>query len=156
MIYCLKCKKKTEDTHISHKKAKNGRMMMIAKCDKCGTLKHQFVANDQKGGNPALISAAVQAIPGAIGGISDAVDKGRRTQHEFNKDNGALAKEKSANFQQFYRDLMHTRYWDGEKLPPKLRFPREKTNNPKYASEQEAKDDALYEYAEKQWEKMMK
>ena len=34
-------------------------------------------------------------------------------------------------------------------MPPRLKWPREKTNNPKYAKEQEAKDSALWDYAHK-------
>jgi len=108
------------------------------------------------GGNPLLVAGvteAVKAIPGTVNAIGDQIDKGRKTQHEFNKDNGALMAERSKNFQQFYRDLMHKRFWDGESLPPSLRWPREKTNNPKYADQQEKKDQALYDWAEKQWDK---
>lgn len=104
-----------------------------------------------KGGNPAIVGAIAAAVPDTIRGIGDAVDQGRKTQHEFNRENGNLVVEKEKNFQQYYRDLMHTRFWDPEKLPRKLRFPRDKTNNPKYKAEQEAADDALYEYAEKRY-----
>ena len=44
---------------------------------------------------------------------------------------------------------MHKRFWDGDSLPPRLRFPRFKTNHQQYEKEQEIADDKLYAYAEK-------
>ena len=169
--YCVRCKKITKDVK-PHFVVANGHTMRKSTCAICGTGKNAFVPNGtviegekrkrgrprkQMGGNPLMIASAVaDAAPGIINGIGSAVDQGRRTQHEFNKENGALEVERAQNtgerekrFQQFYRDLMHTRFWDPEKLKPSLRFPREKTNNPKYAKEQEIADEKLYDYAEK-------
>jgi len=109
------------------------------------------------GGNPAAIVGAVaQAVPGTINAIGDQINQGRITSHEFEKDEGKTTSKRAANFEQYYRDLMHKRFWNGESLPPNLRWPREKTNNPKFAAEQERKDQALWDYAEKQYEKFNK
>jgi hypothetical protein len=112
------------------------------------------------GGNPLAAAEAISGVADSVGNlataIGDQVDKGRRTTHEISKENGGIEVDRASNtgerekkFQQFYRDMMHKRFWDGDSLPPRLRWPREKTNNPKYADEQEKKDDALYAYCEK-------
>lgn len=44
MIYCVKCRTKTQDENVQQTVAKNGRHMMKAKCGKCGTTKCQIVA----------------------------------------------------------------------------------------------------------------
>ena len=155
--YCIKCKKETGNKDIRYEKSKNGRNMMVSKCVICGTKKCRFIAKGQKGGNPLLAAtAAADSIGNLASAIGDQVDKGRHTTHEISKENGGIEvdrahniAEKEKKFQQFYRDMMHTRYWNGESLPTRLRWPREKTNNPKYAAEQEKKDDALYAYCEK-------
>ena len=140
MDYCLKCKKKTEDVGPHMVQMKNGKMARESRCKTCGTTKFAFVSDTrQAGGNPLAVAGVVaEALPGVIGGISDAVDKGKRTDRELAREDGQLNVDRDKKFQQFYRDLMHQRYWDPEKLRPSLRFPREKTNNPKYKAEQDA------------------
>ena len=157
--HCLKCKIHTPNIKIQVVKLKNGAFAEKSTCGKCGSSKFKFIKNPSamKGGNPlAAVGAVAEALPGLVSGIGEAVDQGRRTTHEISKENGALQVDQAYNigerekkFQQFYRDLMHKRFWDGESLPPRLRFPRYKTNNPAYAAEQEAADDKLYAYAEK-------
>ena len=153
MDYCMKCKKKTEDVAPHMVKMKNGRTARESRCKTCGTKKFAFVPGErQGGGNPLAIASAVgEALPGVIGGISDAIDKGKKTDRELAREDGQLNVDRDKKFQQYYRDLMHTRFWNGDALPPRLRFPREKTNNPQFAHEQEIKDDALYQYAEKKF-----
>ena len=104
----------------------------------------------KKGGNPlatAAVGEAVKAIPGTINAIGDQIDQGRKTQHQFNKENGALSVEKNKNLLQYYRDLQHKRFWDQEYLPPTLRLERTHTNNSKYKNEQDQKNKLLWEYA---------
>ncbi len=150
--YCLRCKKITKDVKPHIVMTSNGRKMRQSLCSICGMKKCVFLPGGQKGGNPlALVSAVAEAAPGLVNGISNAIDQGRRTDREFAREDGQLNIDRDKKFQQYYRDLVHDRFWDGEKLPPRLRWPREKTNNPKYAAEQEAKDDALYAYAEKKF-----
>ncbi len=149
--YCLKCKMKTADANPSIEISKNGKPMKRSTCGVCGMKKTQFVSA-QKGGNPLAIAGMVtEGIGNLAGTIGDQIDKGRRTTFEIDKETGNVAAEKAKNFDKFYRDLMHKRFWDGESLPPRLRFDRIKTNNPKYAKEQEIKDQALWDYAHKQY-----
>jgi hypothetical protein len=110
------------------------------------------------GGNPAaIIGAVAQAVPGTITGISDAIDQGRRTTKEFDRESGKLAAERDKNFQNYYRDLAHTRYWNPEAIKPSLRLkkfgidPPSKINDPKLSANRERADDALYTYAEEKF-----
>lgn len=112
------------------------------------------------GGNPMAVAGAISGVADSVGGlatsIGNQIDQGRRTTHEISLQNGGIEVDKAYNvgerekkFQDFYRDLMHKRFWDGDSLPPRLRFPRWKTNNKQYEKEQEIADDKLYAYAEK-------
>jgi len=114
----------------------------------------------KKGGNPAVVKAAIDVGKAVVDTAGDAIKKGVETQHNFNKDNGNLAKEKASNFNQFYRDLVHQRYWDEEKIRPSLRLkkfgivPNSAIKDPKNEAKREKADEALYDYAEQQFEKM--
>jgi hypothetical protein len=113
----------------------------------------------KKGGNPALIGAIASAVPEALNSITKGVETGVKTQHEFNKDNGALAAEILKNKTQLLRDLKHQRYWDPEKMPAKLRLkkfginPPSTQNEPKNEAKLEKADEALEEYVDQQFEK---
>ena len=114
----------------------------------------------KKGGNPALIKGAIDVGKAVVDSAGDAIKKGVETQHNFNKDNGNLASEKATNFNKFYRSLQHTRYWDPESIKPSLRLkkfgidPPSTQNEKKNEEKLEKANDALYDYAEKQFEKM--
>jgi len=43
MIYCLKCKKRTETIGEHERTTSNGRRMISGTCKVCGTQKNQFV-----------------------------------------------------------------------------------------------------------------
>jgi len=43
MIYCVKCKKKTETTNEHETTTKNGKRMLAGNCAVCGTKKGQFI-----------------------------------------------------------------------------------------------------------------
>lgn len=154
MIYCVKCKKKTKDGKISYKYAKNGRKMMNAKCAICGTQKNQFVSM-QKGGNPALIGAIAEALPETTRAVGDAVDQGRRTTYDFQREEGKVDVKKDNVFMDYFRNLEHVRYWDPSKLPVKLRLksfgidPPSESKNKKYSDQLDKADEALYKYAYK-------
>ena len=113
-----------------------------------------------KGGNP-LIAAAVGAVPEALNSVTKGIETGVKAQHEFNKDNGALAAEKAKNFTKFFRDLQHTRYWDPESIKPSLRLkkfgidPPNSQNDKKNEAKLERANDALYDWAEKEFDKQM-
>ena len=46
-IYCLKCKKFTENGPLETHVTKNGRAMVKSKCEVCGTKKNRFVSNKE-------------------------------------------------------------------------------------------------------------
>jgi hypothetical protein len=155
--YCLHCKKDTKDVAPKIVTLKNGRHARKSKCAVCGFSKFRFVAS-QKGGNPALVAVA-QAIPGSIGAIGDTIVSGVKANHEFNKENGNLTVQQEQNFQRYFRDLQHQRYWDPERIPASLRLkkfgidPPSAMKDPKNADKLEKADDALYAYAEKRFYK---
>lgn len=77
-MYCVKCKGRTANNKPNLKSAKNGRLMLIGKCNKCGTQKTQFIskadaATAQKGGfigailGPLLGSLAGMVLPKLLG-----------------------------------------------------------------------------------------
>lgn len=161
-LYCLKCKKVTPNVKSVIVKLPNGRFMARSSCKICGSQKAQFISTPSKGGNPAM--AIAQGIEGGIKGLSSAVDTGVRAQHDFNKDNGALKAEQEKNFQKYYRDLIHTRYWDPTSLSTAIRLKKFGIDPPnvtaegsswlKSPSNQEKldkADDALLAYAEKKY-----
>lgn len=43
MIYCVKCKKKTDTNNQHEKTSKNNRKMLSGTCSTCGTKKNVFV-----------------------------------------------------------------------------------------------------------------
>lgn len=112
-----------------------------------------------RGGNPAVIGQLISAIPGAVGSIGDSIKKGVETQHQFNKDNGALAAEIIKRKAQLLRDLKHERYWDPEKMPTRLRLkkfginPPNTQNRPENSDKLDRADEALEDYVDKQFEK---
>jgi predicted nucleic acid-binding Zn-ribbon protein len=157
--YCLKCKKKTKDIKPHQEKTKNNRVARVSTCAICGSKKFAFVSS-QKGGNAIAAMEAVNEIGKTANDLTnsfgDQIDKGRRTTRELDRESGKLEIDKAQNkakkaktFNQYYRDLMHLRFWDADQFPPSLRFPREKTNNPKYKKEQDIADQKLWDYAEK-------
>jgi hypothetical protein len=157
-IYCLHCKKNTPNVSPVIVELPNKHYQVRAKCKECGAHKAQFISTKSimalKGGNVGAIAGAVQ---GGIGGIADAISKGVKTQHEFNKENGKLQAEKQMNFLQFYRDLEHVRFHDPERVPPSLRLKKFGIDPPnaifdkKNEAKRERADEALYSYAEKRF-----
>ena len=45
IIYCLKCKTKTDKLEIKQIKSKNNRLMLQGKCALCGSNKSSFIKN---------------------------------------------------------------------------------------------------------------
>ena len=62
MIYCLSCKKLTEDVNIKPKVTKNKKLYKTANCSICKRLKSKFVSINQIKGNDFL-SKLFQSIP---------------------------------------------------------------------------------------------
>ena len=50
-IYCLKCKNKTNATHITQETSKNNRQMLKGICNKCGSRKAVFITMNHKSEN---------------------------------------------------------------------------------------------------------
>ena len=49
IIYCLKCKTKTDTLEIKQSKTRNNRLMLQGKCVLCGTTKSRFISAKQEG-----------------------------------------------------------------------------------------------------------
>ena len=49
-MYCVRCKKKTENSNPKIFKTKNGRMIMQSKCADCRTKKSRFVKEQEAKG----------------------------------------------------------------------------------------------------------
>ena len=47
IIYCLKCKTKTDTLEIKQSKTRNNRLMLQGKCALCGTNKSSFIKNQE-------------------------------------------------------------------------------------------------------------
>ena len=62
MIYCLSCKKMTEDVNIKPKITKNSRPYITANCSICERLKSKFVSINQIKGN-GFLSNLFRSIP---------------------------------------------------------------------------------------------
>ena len=43
MLYCVKCRERTEDLNPKETISKNGKPMIKAQCAVCGTTKNQFI-----------------------------------------------------------------------------------------------------------------
>ena len=54
MIYCLSCKKPTEDLNVKPNMTKNKKPYIIANCDICKRLKSKFVSINQIRGDGFL------------------------------------------------------------------------------------------------------
>ena len=50
LTYCLKCKKDTESVDLKMLKTKNGRLMLLSKCDVCGSKKSKFIKEQEAKG----------------------------------------------------------------------------------------------------------
>ena len=62
MIYCLSCKKLTEDVNIKAKVTKHKKPYILANCDICKRLKSKFVSINQIKSN-GFLSNLFQSIP---------------------------------------------------------------------------------------------
>ena len=62
MIYCLRCKKHTEDINIKPKVTKNKKPYITANCDICKRLKSKFVLINQIHGD-GFLSNLFRSIP---------------------------------------------------------------------------------------------
>ena len=49
-LYCLKCRKDTEDIDSRVSNASNGRNTMLSKCSVCGSKKSRFIKNQEAKG----------------------------------------------------------------------------------------------------------
>ena len=47
LIYCVKCRKDTENIHPKMVRAKNNRLIMESKCSVCGIKKSRFVKGQE-------------------------------------------------------------------------------------------------------------
>ena len=55
-IYCVKCRKHTQDGPLQAHISKNGKPMVKSMCQVCGTMKHKFVSSKEiKGGSLATL-----------------------------------------------------------------------------------------------------
>ena len=50
LIYCVKCRKDTENIHPKMVRAKNNRLIMESKCSVCGIKKSRFVKEHEAKG----------------------------------------------------------------------------------------------------------
>ena len=50
LIYCVKCRKDTENIHPKMVRAKNSRLIMESKCSVCGIKKSRFVKEHEAKG----------------------------------------------------------------------------------------------------------
>ena len=62
MIYCLICKKPTEDVNIKAKVTKNKKPYITANCSICKRLKSKFASINQNKGN-GFLSNIFRSIP---------------------------------------------------------------------------------------------
>ena len=62
MIFCLSCKKNTNDINPIGKLSKNNRPYILAKCDICKKMKSKFVSVNQIKGN-GFLSNIFKNIP---------------------------------------------------------------------------------------------
>ena len=62
MIYCISCKKKTNDINIKPKITKNNKPYITANCNICKKLKSQFVSINQIKGD-GILSNLFRNIP---------------------------------------------------------------------------------------------
>ena len=46
-LYCLKCRKDTENINSKVSKTSNGRIMILSKCAICGSKKSRFIKNQE-------------------------------------------------------------------------------------------------------------
>ena len=106
--------------------------------------------------NSINIGNLFQSVGNVVDTIGNQIEKHKKIERELDKEEGNLNIKQIKNigeaekvFLNFYRELMHKRYWDSDYLHPDLRFPKYKTNNPFYREEQLIADRKLYEYAEK-------
>ena len=63
LIYCVKCKQKTNSHNNTSEKAENGRDMKRGTCEVCGTHKTQFIAKDHKGGSTCISNKIINNLP---------------------------------------------------------------------------------------------
>ena len=47
-VYCVKCRKDTENLNSKILKTKNGRLLMQSKCTNCGVKKSRFIKNKKQ------------------------------------------------------------------------------------------------------------
>ena len=62
MIYCISCKKKTNDINLIGKITKNNKLYILANCSICKKSKSQFVSISQITGN-GILSNLFRNIP---------------------------------------------------------------------------------------------
>ena len=62
MIYCLSCRKATEDVNVKAKVTKNKKPYITANCSICKRLKSKFVSINQIKGN-GFLSNLFRSIP---------------------------------------------------------------------------------------------
>jgi hypothetical protein len=59
LIYCLKCKKKTETLNLNHIISKNNKSVITGNCSICGTKKYRFERKQGKG----IVNSLLNKIP---------------------------------------------------------------------------------------------
>ena len=74
IMYCVKCKSKTDTKDINYRMSKNNKPMMNGKCVKCSKTKSQFIsiaeAEKVKKGGIIFTLPAVLGLAGAIGSVA--------------------------------------------------------------------------------------
>ena len=50
LCYCLKCKNKTQSNDPVTSKTSNGKIMMLSRCDVCGSKKSRFIKKQEASG----------------------------------------------------------------------------------------------------------
>ena len=59
LIYCLKCKKKTQTLNLNHTLSKNNKSVITGNCSICGTKKYRFEQKQGKG----IVNSLLNKIP---------------------------------------------------------------------------------------------
>ena len=68
MLYCVKCKQKTDSINITEIEMKNRRTRLSSTCTMCGSKKSSFAACDAKEGGSIDIHALIGKLPRPNGG----------------------------------------------------------------------------------------
>ena len=65
LSYCLRCRKNTESKNPKVVKTKNGRIMLLSKCEVCDSKKSKFIKQQEASGLISIlaIKTPLRAVP---------------------------------------------------------------------------------------------